>query len=40
MTLRRRDALRFHGINQCDLFRFAGDDEAHLLQHGVVIRQA
>ena len=36
----RRDALRFHGINQCDLFRFAGDDEAHLLQHGVIIRQA
>ena len=35
----RRDALRFHGINQCDLFRFAGDDEAHLLQHGVIIRQ-
>ena len=37
---RRRDALRFHGINQRDLLRFAGDDEAHLLQHGVVIRQA
>ena len=36
---RRRDALRFHGIDQCDLLRFAGDDEAHLLQHGVVIRQ-
>ena len=37
---RRRDALRFHVFNQRDLLRFAGNDEAHLLQHGVVIRQA
>ena len=36
---RRRDALRFHVFNQRDLLRFAGNDEAHLLQHGVVIRQ-
>ena len=37
---RRRDALRFHVFNQRNLLRFAGNDEAHLLQHGVVIRQA